>query len=293
MKWEIGIAIKTSMEKLRLSQSIASGVAPSSIHGVVPNSSDAIAEDPARVRPGSPFPAARTLIVDDDREMSAMLVEFFRSQGLAAIAVRNREEMARELASREPSMVVLDLRLEREDGLDLLREIRSRGDTPVIIITGHRRDEIDRVVGLELGADDYLTKPFGLRELLARVRAVLRRRDGSRAGSGRERASGGFAFAGWRLNLRSRQLLDAGGAVVPLTKGEFALLTAFLEAPGRPLTREHLLQATRVHEDVFDRSIDVQVLRLRRRLGDDPTAPRIIVTERGIGYRFAIPVERV
>jgi DNA-binding response OmpR family regulator len=159
-------------------------------------------------------------------------------------------------------------------------------------MTGHRRDEIDRVVGLELGADDYITKPFGLRELLARVRAVLRRQDFGRAASEREPASGGFRFEGWELDLRSRRLLNPRRQQMPLTKGEYALLVAFLMAPGRPLTREHLLQATRVHEDVFDRSIDVQVLRLRRKLEADPSAPRAVQTERGVGYRFSIPVEQ-
>jgi two-component system OmpR family response regulator len=174
----------------------------------------------------------------------------------------------------------------------VLRDIRSRSDVPVIIMTGHRRDEIDRVVGLELGADDYVTKPFGLRELLARVRAVLRRHDFGRAASEHEPASGGFRFEGWELDLRAHRLLNPEGATVPLTKGEYALLVAFLNAPGRPLTREHLLQATRVHEDVFDRSIDVQVLRLRRKLEADPSAPRAIQTERGVGYRFSLPVQQ-
>jgi DNA-binding response OmpR family regulator len=163
---------------------------------------------------------------------------------------------------------------------------------PIIVITGHRRDDIDRVVGLELGADDYLTKPFNLRELLARVRAVLRRFDAGRAASWREPERGRMQFSGWQLDRSTRQLTDPTGAPVPLTKGEYALLVAFLEAPQRPLSREHLLQATRVHEDVFDRSIDVQILRLRRKLERDPSAPRVIQTERGIGYVFAVPVKR-
>jgi DNA-binding response OmpR family regulator len=177
--------------------------------------------------------------------------------------------------------------------LDLLREVRLSSDVPVIIITGHRRDDIDRVVGLELGADDYLTKPFNLRELLARVRAVLRRFDVGRAAPARDPERGRFRFSGWQLDRRIRQLTDPAGAPVALTKGEYAMLLAFLEAPQRPLSREHLLQATRVHEDVFDRSIDVQILRLRRKLERDPSAPRVIRTERGVGYVFAVPVERI
>jgi len=200
--------------------------------------------------------------------------------------------MVGHLAGAEVNLVILDLRLGLEDGLDLLRKVRLSSEVPVIIITGHRLDEIDRVVGLELGADDYLTKPFNLRELLARVRAILRRFDVGRAAPPRDPERGRFRFSGWQLDRKSRQLTDPSGAPVALTKGEYAMLLAFLEAPQRPLSREHLLQATRVHEDVFDRSIDVQILRLRRKLERDPSAPRVIQTERGVGYVFAVPVER-
>jgi two-component system OmpR family response regulator len=236
--------------------------------------------------------SARLLIVDDDKELRQMLVNYLEGQNMRVLSAGGREEMLRHFAAKPPDLVLLDLRLDKEDGLDLLREIRSRSDVPVIITTGHRRDEIDRVVGLELGADDYITKPFGLRELLARVRAVLRRHDFGRAASEKEASSGGYKFSGWQLDLRRRQLLNPEQTPVPLTKGEFALLVAFLAAPGRPLTREHLLQATRVHEDIFDRSIDVQVLRLRRKLEVDSSAPGAIQTERGVGYRFALPVEK-
>jgi DNA-binding response OmpR family regulator len=157
--------------------------------------------------------------------------------------------------------VILDLRLGHEDGFDLLREIRSRSDVPIIITTGDRRDEIDRVVGLELGADDYVTKPFSLRELLARIRAVLRRQEAGRAALQRDDPDRGrYKFGGWQLDRRTRRLTDPNGTEVALTKGEYALLTALLDAPQRPLSREHLLQSTRVHEDIFDRSIDVQIL---------------------------------
>jgi len=236
---------------------------------------------------------ARICIVEDDPVMLRMVGDYLEQHNMRVISLSGREEMARLFAAGEPDLVVLDLRLDQEDGLDLLREIRTRSDIPVIIATGDRRDEVDRVVGLELGADDYVTKPFSLRELLARIRAVLRRQELGRAASQRDAERGRWGFGGWQLDRRARRLTDPGGAEVPLTKGEYALLTAFLEAPQRPLSREQLLQATRVHEDIFDRSIDVQILRLRRKLEGDPSAPQIIRTERGVGYVFTLPIERL
>jgi two-component system, OmpR family, response regulator len=233
------------------------------------------------------------LVVEDDAALQRMIVNYFLENNIHTLVASGRQEMISQLGGTDVNLVILDLRLGQQDGLDLLREIRSSSDVPVIIITGHRRDDIDRVVGLELGADDYLTKPFNLRELLARVRAVLRRFDTGRATPARDPERGRFRFSGWQLDCKTRQLTDPAGAPVTLTKGEYALLVAFLDAPQRPLSREHLLQATRVHEDVFDRSIDVQILRLRRKLERDPSAPRVIQTERGAGYVFAVPVERV
>jgi DNA-binding response OmpR family regulator len=235
---------------------------------------------------------ASVLVVDDDPTLQRMILDYFADNDIRTFLASGREEMVRQLAANPVSLVILDLRLGMEDGLDLLREIRSRSDVPVIIATGHRRDEIDRVVGLELGADDYVTKPFNLRELLARVRAVLRRLDRERAAPVRDPERGGYRFSGWQLSSRLRRLSDPNGDAVALTKGEYALLVAFLDAPQRPLSREYLLQATRVHEDVFDRSIDVQILRLRRKLERDPSAPQLIQTERGVGYVFAGQVER-
>src|SRR5215471_7223204 len=219
------------------------------------------------------------LVVEDDPSLQRMILNYFAENNIRTHVANNRQEMLDRLGKTEVNLVILDLRLGSEDGLDLLREIRLSSEVPVIIITGHRRDDIDRVVGLELGADDYLTKPFNLRELLARVRAVLRRFDAGRTTPARDTGHGRFRFCGWQLDCRARRLTDADGAPVALTKGEYALLLAFLEAPQRPLSREHLLQATRVHEDVFDRSIDVQILRLRRKLERDPSAPRVIQTE--------------
>jgi two-component system OmpR family response regulator len=233
----------------------------------------------------------RVLVVEDDRTMRHLVVNYLREHDVRVTSAAGREEMIRACAADEPDLVILDLRLGQEDGLDLLREIRARSDVPVIITTGHRRDEVDRVVGLELGADDYIIKPFGLRELLARIRAVLRRREVGQVAVQRAPERGRYQFGGWQLDRRARRLSNPDGRPVALTKGEYALLIAFLEAPQRPLSREHLLQATRIHEDVFDRSIDVQVLRLRRKLEADMDAPSFIQTERGVGYVFVTPVE--
>jgi two-component system OmpR family response regulator len=236
---------------------------------------------------------ARILLVDDDPALRQMVVDYLEHHNMHVLSAARRQDVARLFSAHEPSLVILDLQLGQESGFDLLREIRAQSDVPVIITAGHRCNEIDRVVGLELGADDYVTKPFGLRELLARIRAVLRRRQAGRTRAQRATERGCCRFGGWLLDRRARRLTDPQGAPVTLTKGEYALLIAFVDAPERPLSREYLLQATRVHEDVFDRSIDVQVLRLRRKLKTDPSAPRVIHTERGFGYVFTLPVERV
>jgi DNA-binding response OmpR family regulator len=220
--------------------------------------------------------------------MRKMLVEYLDQNGMQATSVADHLGLDRQL-KQEPSLVILDLHLGREDGLDLLRHIRATSDVPVIVITGHRRDEIDRVIGLELGADDYLTKPFGLRELLARMRTILRRRISGQAA--RPQKGRRIRFGPWELDRVERQIQRGGEAPIALTKNEYALLHAFLDAPNRPLSREHLLRATRVHDDVFDRSIDVQILRLRRKLEADPAVPRIIETLRGVGYVFRAQVE--
>jgi DNA-binding response OmpR family regulator len=235
----------------------------------------------------------RILVVDDDCAMRHLLVSYLEEHHMRVHSAAGRQEAARYLDGDEPALMVLDLRLGQEDGFELLREIRSRSDVPIIVVTGHRCDEIDRAVGLELGADDYVTKPFGLRELLARIRAVLRRREMGRATAQRDQERGRSRFRGWHLDRRARRLTNPDDVPVALTKSEYALLIAFLDAPERPLSREHLLQATRMHEDIFDRSIDVQVLRLRRKLEINPSAPRFIRTERGVGYVFAAAVERI
>jgi two-component system OmpR family response regulator len=231
------------------------------------------------------------VVVDDDPSLRQMVIKYLEDNNVPAKSASNRTEFNRHFAGTPPSLIILDLRLGQDDGLDLLREIRSHSDVPVIITTGDRPDEIDRIVGLELGADDYIVKPFGVRELLARVRAVLRRQEMGRLARTRDPERGGYRFDGWQLERRGRRLLEPNATPVALSKGEYALLLAFLEAPQRPLSREHLLQATRIYEDILDRSIDVQVSRLRRKLEINPSAPRAIRTERGIGYVFALPVE--
>src|SRR5712671_2188471 len=217
--------------------------------------------------------ASLILVAVDDSVTRQMVVNYLEAHQMRALSAPGREAMMSHLAQSEPDLAILDLRLGQDNGLDLLRDIRSRTDVPVII-----------------GADDSVTTPFGIRELLARVRAVLRR-NVRRLAPPRDPARGRCRFGGWQLDRRSRRLTNPDGTPVPLTKAEYALLIAFLDAPQRPLTRKHLLQATRVHEDVFDRSIDVQILRLRRKLEADPSAPRIIQTERGFGYLCALPVE--
>src|SRR5262245_16025845 len=232
------------------------------------------------------------LVDDDDPSLRDVVRNYLETQNFQVTTVPDGRGMARVLADKGVDLIILDLKLANEDGLDLMRGLGQGMDVPVILVTGHRRDETDRVVGLELGADDYLVKPFGLRELLARVRAVLRRSTaaGLRSRKGEKRAR--YRFAGWELSMRTRSLTSPTGSTAALTAGEFNLLTAFLQSPQQILSREQLLAATRVHdEEVFDRSVDIQILRLRRKLEANPSEPQLIKTERGAGYIFTAPVE--
>jgi two-component system, OmpR family, response regulator len=232
------------------------------------------------------------LAVDDDPTMRELIADYLTNHGFRVTTAAGGVDMARIIAEDPVDLVVLDLQLANEDGLQLVNELRTQSNLPIIVITGHWRDEVDRIVGLELGADDYLTKPFSLRELLARVRAVLRRAEVDRAAPPVDGGGTRYRFAGWELNLRTRRLTSPTRSSVGLTVGEFNLLAAFLRAPQQVLSREQLLAATRLHdEEVFDRSIDVQILRLRRKLEIDPSAPELIKTERGVGYVFAAPVQ--
>ncbi|MBN4093871.1 MULTISPECIES: winged helix-turn-helix domain-containing protein [Methylobacterium] len=232
----------------------------------------------------------RILLVDDDAEVQRVVSGYLDGHGVDVVPASTRAEARGELA--DPSqfnLVVLNLRPGAENGLDLLRDLRAVSDVPVILTTAHRCEEFDRVLGLELGADDYIVKPYGLREFLARVRVVLRRV--AAQASSRPAEAPCRRFDGWVLNRRRRRLINPDGKEVVLGKRDYALLAAFLDAPQRPLTREYLLQVTRVHDDVFDRCIDVQILRLRRKIERRPSDPKLIVTERGVGYVFAAAVE--
>jgi two-component system, OmpR family, response regulator len=231
----------------------------------------------------------RVLLADCDPIMRHTIAKYLEDNSIRAIVVSGPKEMDRRIVSEDPDLVVLDLCFNGGSGFDVLRDLRSHSDVPVIVATGLRCEEVDRVTGLEMGADDYLVKPFGLRELLARIHAVLRRR---RFRVEREDHRYRWSrFGGWLLDRRTRRLTDPAGLPIALTKRQYALLLAFVDSPQQPLTREHLLQFTRGHEDIFDRSIDVQVLRLRGKLEVDPSMPQMIQTVRGIGYTFALTVE--
>jgi two-component system OmpR family response regulator len=232
------------------------------------------------------------LIVDDDPQIRELLQEYFTANELRVSVTASGKEMAAILADHAIDLVVLDLRLAGEDGMVLARRLREESAIPIIMLTGVR-DEADRVMGLELGADDYLTKPFSPRELLARIRTVLRRTKGAALTEARQRDVRAYRFASFELNLRTRRLAkQQPGERIELTNGEFNLLAALLAAPQRILSRDQLLEASRVYDnEVYDRSIDVQILRLRRKIEVDPSQPQFILTERGVGYLFNSPVE--
>jgi len=235
------------------------------------------------------------LVVDDDATMRELMSEYLEENELRVSTATSGAEMTRVLEDEVIDLVILDLRLSGEDGMQLARELRATNPIPVIIVTG-KRDEADRVMGLEIAADDYMTKPFSNRELLARIRSVLRRYQVNResAAPSRETKRRAYRFSGWELNLLARRLTAPGGQRVELSNGEFNLLLALCEAPQRPLTRDQLLELSRLHgAEVYDRSIDVQILRLRRKIEVNPAQPRFIVTQRGSGYVFDALVETV
>ena len=229
------------------------------------------------------------VIVDDEREICDLVENYLSAEGYRVSAANDATELRRIMARSSPGLVILDLMLPGEDGLTLARSLREESGVGIIMLTG-RSDAVDRIIGLEMGADDYLPKPFHLRELLARVKSVLRRisRAAESAASPRPRAS----FEGWLLDLSSRDLVSPSGEEVRLTTGEFDLLAAFVANSKQVLTRDRLLDLARNREaGPFDRTIDVQVGRLRRKLGDDPQRPTMIKTVRGSGYIFTPRVD--
>jgi len=241
----------------------------------------------------SPLPAPHVLVVDDDPAIRDLLQEYLGDNELRVTVVESGARMMAVFEEQAIDLVVLDLRLPGEDGMQLVRRLRERATLPIVLLTG-KAEEADRVMGLELGADDYVTKPFSPRELLARIRAQLRRSAlaAQAAAPAREDRRRAFRFAGWELNLRTRRLISPDGAQVELSNHEFNLLAAFCGAPQRVLSRDQLLAMSRLNgAEVYDRTVDVQVLRLRRKLEADPFHPALIVTERGAGYRFDTPVE--
>jgi DNA-binding response OmpR family regulator len=231
------------------------------------------------------------LVVDDDYAVRDQIGDFLADHAYEVSTAADGAAMTRILKAKPVDLVVLDLQLAREDGLDLMRGIVDQAYAPVISITGEWGGEPDKVIALELGADDCMSKPVSPRELLARIRTVLRRVRRPESPQARDRAR--WRFAGWEMDLRRRTLTAPEGAeAVKLTCAEFNLMTALLRAPQQILTRHQLITASRVHPDeVYDRSIDVMILRLRRKLEPDSSTPRIIRTERGVGYGMAVSVE--
>ena len=238
--------------------------------------------------------AAHVLAVDDDPSVLKMIVDYLGDNDIRVTALGSGREVAAVLKRDPVDLVVLDLRLPDEDGMQIARRLRTElPELPIIMLTG-LKDEADRVMGLELGADDYLTKPFSPRELLARIRALLRRSRAQQTVADGLQKIRAYRFAGWELKVRLRRLVDPEGKSVPLTKTEFNLLAAFLAGPQRVLSRDQLLAGSRLHNDeVYDRSIDVQVGRLRKKLQPDESHPELIRTERGAGYVFIAQVETI
>ncbi|MDM0015235.1 response regulator [Variovorax sp. J22P168] len=227
------------------------------------------------------------LVANEDPAVQGLLTEYLSDNELRVSTATTVEQMFMVLKEAAVDLVMLDLRIDGHDGLQLASELRSSSDIPVIFLTG-KCDEADRVMGLEIAADDYITEPFSRRELLARIRSVLRRyRLSGNCAHLKESTRRAYRFAGWELNLMTRRLRAPEGQRVALSNGEFNLLLAMCEAPERVLTRDQLLDLSRLHgAEVYVRSVDVQVMRLRRKIEADPSEPRFILTERGAGYLF-------
>lgn len=233
---------------------------------------------------------AHIAVVDDHEEIRELLAQRLDQEGFRVTTLPDGTALHRTIDEGVPDLVVLDLMLPEESGLSLCRTLRDRHpNLPIVILTA-RGEEVDRIVGLELGADDYMAKPFSTRELVARIRAVLRR-SGQVGSVPNRRASPAYRFEGWRLSTVQRELVGEDGTAIPLSTAEFNLLVTFCDHPHQILARETLLELTKGHASyVFDRSIDTQISRLRRKLGDDAKSPRLIKTIWGGGYVFAADV---
>lgn len=228
------------------------------------------------------------LVVEDDPEIGSLLYRYLTSQGLRVTVAESAAQLRAAMQATSVDLLLLDLGLPDEDGMDLMRDLRGHWQGPVIIVSG-RGESVERIVGLELGADDYVTKPFDLRELLARIRSVLRRAKTTMAPAAE--STHGFAFDGLRLEVAARRLVDESGSEIPLTTGEFDLLLALLQRSRQVVTRDELMNAVHGRDTgPFDRSIDVQIGRLRRKLEADPDHPRRIKSVRGVGYMVAVAV---
>jgi len=235
------------------------------------------------------------LLVDDDAQIRDLLSEYLSGFGMAVTTVAGGVQMAEALKSGSFDLIILDLMLPGEDGLALCRNLRAKSSIPILMLTA-RGETTDRIVGLEVGADDYISKPFEPRELVARIQSVLRRAQGAMDHAHRA-ANDSVTFEGWTLQLGMRQLVSATGTVIPLSNAEFRLLNVFLEHPNRVLTREFLLEEARGRNvDLFDRSIDILVSRLRQKLNEgsqnEDTASSLVKTVRGEGYMFDATVKR-
>ncbi|RRN44797.1 response regulator [Lautropia dentalis] len=230
------------------------------------------------------------LVVDDDAEIRTLLAEYLSQNGIKVSVARDATEMRQLFDESRPDIIILDVMMPGEDGLTVCRELRSRSNVPVIMLTA-RADEVDRIIGIEMGADDYLGKPFSPRELLARIKGVLRRTRTLPPSLGDAQQ---VRFAGWTLDSGARHLISPDNVIVPLSGAEYRLLSVLIQHPNRVLDRNQLMDLTLGREATpFDRSIDVQISRLRNRLNDDAREPRIIKTIRNEGYILAAHVERV
>ena len=241
--------------------------------------------------PPAPAHAPHILVVDDDPDIRTVLEDYLTNNDMRVTALASGHTLLETFETDVVDLVLLDVRMPGENGMMLVQALRARASVPVMLLTGNA-EEADRVMGLELGADDYVTKPFSPRELLARIHAVLRRYKAPAEQLGRDDKRRAFRFAGWELNLRTRKLTAPDGRKLDLSNGEFSLLAAFCGSAQRVLSRDQLMSLSRLHSaEIYDRTVDVQIVRLRRKIEPDPARPQLIVTERGAGYIFVPPVE--